>query len=203
MPITIRKNSLFAVALLAALSSCQDSGKWMDRLDADPLHARADATRRAAGCANMALELGRSLPVPEHGGTSLAVLYYPSKSEPGRSIVLTPTVKAVFALEGAAGERCAALPKSPSKELGAAAPDGLSMTAYYRDQLAVYQALPATAALYGKGGTPDAEGLKSLKSFAASFQAVAEPGLRGDYYRLNPEFWEWLRSAAGSSLPKA
>lgn len=200
--ITIKQNKLFAVALLAALSSCQDSGKWMDRLDADPLHARADATRRAPGCANLALELGRSLPVPERGGTSLAVLFYPAKTEPGRSVVLTPTVKAVFTPEASAGDHCAALPKAPLKELGAATPDGLSMTAYYRAQLAVYQALPATAALYAKGGTPDAEGLKSLKAFAEGFLSVAEPGLRAEYYRLNPEFWEWLRTAAGSSLPK-
>jgi hypothetical protein len=32
---------------------------------------------------------------------------------------------------------------------------------------------------------------------------MAEPALLPDYYRLNPEFWEWVRAAAGRSIPKA
>lgn len=201
----MKRNRLLAAATLAAgLVACKGSGYWMDRLDDNPARRRADEVRRGAACAKVIpIEHGRSLPVPVpvHGASRLAVLFYPAASEPGHSSVLSPSAKAEFSLDGPEADRCAKLDGGGARALGAGAPEGLSMAAYYRAQLAIYESLPRTAALYARGGDPGAEGRKSLQAYANGFLKAAEPGLRAEYYRLNPGFWEWLRKETGRSLP--
>ena len=41
------------------------------------------------------------------------------------------------------------------------------------------------------------------KRYLALFETMAEPPFLGDYYRLNPAFWEWIRTTTGKSIPKA
>lgn len=50
---------------------------------------------------------------------------------------------------------------------------------------------------------PTKEDAAAARDYLALFETLAEPPLLAEYYRLNPRFWEWVRVAAGRSIPKA
>jgi hypothetical protein len=193
------------VAAAAALAACRGESYWVDKLQADPLYRRAEQLRDAPTCsASVPIEFGRTFPVPLPGPDGrFEVLFYPSISSPGKSVIMGPRFVGTFARSGGT-DACAALPaeKGAPSPLGAAVPEGLSMKAYYRSEAVLFASLDKAAALYAKGGSPDDAGRKDLVDFVDAFTAASEPGLRPDYYRVNPEFWEWLRKEAGRSIPK-
>jgi hypothetical protein len=196
-----RASLLLGLALAAA---CRGTDYWVDKVQADPLYRRAEALRRAPACAALVpMEFGRTFPVPARGaGESFTVLFYPLDAEPGRAAVLTPVFTGRFARAAGGPDDCARLPAAgPERDLGPAVPAGLSVTAYYRAEARLFSALDRAATLYFSG--PAAAGDKAaLADFANAFETLAEPGLLADYYRENPDFWEWLRREGGRSIPK-
>jgi len=194
-----------AVPILAAglLAACGGSVDWVERLQADPLYQRAEKVRESASCASLVpMEFGRSLPVPvREGNGGFKVLFYPLVSSPSKAEVLTPAVEAVFA-RSPGTDRCARIGSGTPKPLGPAVPAGLSMRGYYRAQTRLFSSLDRAAALYLEEGSPAASDKAVLADFLDAFQSLAEPGLLPDYYRLNPDFWEWLRREIGRSILK-
>jgi hypothetical protein len=64
----------------------------------------------------------------------------------------------------------------------------------------LYAAAERAGALYAAGRPLEPQELAQLKSFVDLFSLLAEPPFLGDYYRLNPGFWKWLKRQ-GLALP--
>lgn len=189
-----------ALLAAAALAACAKTD-WSAKLQADPLLQRADALRASATCgALVPMEFGWTIPVPARDG-GYKVLFYPLSSSPGRSEAFSPVVEGV--LPPAGEGTCAKIAGAKPESRGPAVPPALAGAEYDRRQAAVYGALEAVAGAYRRGGASSPDEKKVLAEFAESFASVAEPGLLPDYYRANPDFWEWLRREAGRSIPKA
>lgn len=192
----------FAAAALAA--ACGGADAWVDKLQADPLYRRAEQLRLNAPCSALVpMEFGQTFPVPARGGKRYSVLYYPVSAQPGKSEAMSPVYSGDFARGAGEPDRCAKLGADKPHSVGAPVPAGLSQKAYYKAAVALYASLDKAAALYGTGGTVADADKKTLADFADAFSTLAEPGLLPDYYRQNPDFWEWLRREAGRSIPKA
>lgn len=202
----IKRGALLALASVAALAACKGSVDWVAKLQADPLYQRAEKLRDAPSCSKtVPMEFGRSFPVPLPGlDGKFQVLYYPTVTSPGKSEVMSPRFAGTFTRGDAAADACSALPAElgrPSSH-GPAVPAGVSMKEYYRAEATLFASLDKASALYAKGGAPSAEDKKALGDFMEAFTTLAEPGLKADYYRVNPDFWEWLRREGGRSLSK-
>ena len=198
MPVRRLAALLLAGGLLAA---CKDSGDEADRLQADPLYQRVEKVRESASCAVLVpMEFGRSLPVPAREG-GFKLLFYPLVTAPGKAEVLSPAFEAAFARPGGE-DLCARIGSGKPRSLGQAVPAGLSQKDYYRAEMRLFSALGRTAELYLKGGALAAADKQAPADFLDAFQTLAEPGLLPDYYRLSPDFWEWLRRETGRSIAK-
>ncbi len=199
----ISPRALAALAFAAATCACgRPHEDWVGRLQANDLYRRADAVRESPSCSKvLPTESGRTLPVPERAG-GYAVLFYPVSVSPDRSDVSTPRYRAVFAPAATpAGDRCEPFNNGASRMLGPAVPPGVSNEDYYRAEARVFESLPRVSALYGAGAVAPAD-RPTLTKFFDAFTTIAEPGLAAYYYRLNPDFWEWLRTSGSHSLPK-
>lgn len=202
-PSRLRRAACLA-ALAALAAACGGADAWIDKLQADPLYRRAEKLRLNAPCSALVpMEFGQTLPVPARGGQRYSVLYYPVSVSPGKSEAMSPVYSGDFARGAGEPDRCEKLGGGPPHSVGAPVPAGLSQKAYYKAAVTVYAGLDKAAALYGAGGTVADADKKALADFADAFTALAEPGLKADYYRQNPDFWEWLRREAGRSIPKA
>ncbi|MBI5597141.1 MAG: hypothetical protein HY928_13690 [Elusimicrobia bacterium] len=198
---------LRAAALLSVmLAGCRGADYWLERLESDPAYRSAAQVRRGAGCKGLVpIEFGATFPVPARDGENrFKVLFYPTDNAPGMSRVMAPAVEGSFSLDSPDKARCLALkPSSATKSLGPAVPPGTSNEAFYRSAFTLYSLLSRVEQLYSGGGQLGAADEQSLRDFAGAFLALAEPGLLEHYYRVNPDFWEWLRKNAGRSLPPA
>ena len=194
--------ALASIAMLMA--ACKGSDYWLDKLQADPLYRRAEEVRQSESCAKLvAMEFGQTFPVPlSDGAQRFKVLFYPLVLSPGKTEALTPVVEGSFERGASGQDRCASVGAGAPQLAGAPVPAGLSMTAYYRAEVRLFSSLDRVAAAYFKGGTPTAPGKLAAADFAEAFLTLAEPGLLPYYYRLNPDFWEWLRRQAGRSIAK-
>lgn len=194
----------FALALAAAvLSACRGSGEWIDKLQAEPLYLRARAARDRGTCAALVpMEFGRTFPVPAKDGASFKTLYYPVTDPSGKAEIGTPVYEGRFARAASASDGCARIGAAAPRPLGPAVPPGLSRKGYDRAAAVLYASLDRAAALYARGGAPAGADKQALTDYLDAFQTIAEPGLLPDYYRLNPDFWEWLRRETGRSIPK-
>lgn len=142
-------------------------------------------------------------PVPAEGGqTRYAVFFYPLGGDPESGPKLgAPAARALFDAKAGTVQSCEHMPARPDPAPGPRWPkaaDGLDMKGFDARSDALYAATEKAAAAYA---ARDAAG-PAAKDFWAAFDALAEPAFRDEYYRLNPAFWEWLRSAAGQSLLK-
>jgi hypothetical protein len=194
--------ALAAAAVFAA--ACKGTDYWTARLKSDPLYRRSEKVRDSASCsALIPMEFGRSFPVPVRDGRPrFEVLFYPLIVSPGKSEAMTPVFEAHFARDTAEADVCASRPAAAPRSLGAPVPAGLSMKAYYGADAALYASLDKTAELYFAGGAKTPADKAILGDFVGAFTTLAEPGLLPDYYRVNPDFWEWLRRETGRSIPK-
>lgn len=184
------------------LAGCGGGGfdASLRRLQTDALYKAAEAVSFAPGC-EAASGLGRSLPVPARVG-GYAVLLYPALISPSKSEALTPQYRADFGGDGPnAAARCVKIASGAALSLGPAVPPGVSNRDYYAAEASLFAALPNISERYRRG-PPAAADRTDASAYFNAFQRIAEPGLAPYYYRLNPEFWEWLRAAGGRSLAK-
>ena len=85
---------------------------------------------------------------------------------------------------------------------GTAEADKLEMDAFDAKAAQLLELTEAVGAAYAARHPATAAETEIAKRYFALFEVMAEPPYRADYYRLNPMFWEWIRSTAGRSLPK-
>jgi hypothetical protein len=196
-----------AAALVAAAglcAACRGADYWTARLKSEALYRRAEEVRAGPSCSRMVpAEFGASVPVPIRDSQArFAVLYYPLFVSPGGSEAMAPAFEARFALDAPAGDVCRPLPGGGGRSMGKLVSAGLSMKAYYKADATLFESLDKTAALYFAGRPATAADKPFLGDFVDAFMTLAEPGLLPEYYRANPDFWEWLRREAGRSIPK-
>lgn len=152
----------------------------------------------------VALEWSYGFPVPDEVAGRFHVFFYPvTGAPPAEPKVFSPAAEALFDVAGQT-QSCGALAGSPRELRGPrwpAAVEGLDMRGFTARSEALLAKTESLGTLYAvKKDSPEAKA--AARDFFAAFDALAEPALRADYYRLNPVFWEWLRGAAGRSLVK-
>jgi hypothetical protein len=190
--------------LLAAVgaAACKGSSYWSDQVQADPLYKLSGNVRTGPACSKLVpMEFGQTIPVPQKDGT-FKILFYPTMTSPGKSEVMPPQYAGTFTPDPDR-DACAKLPAEAAVSRGPAVRDGVSQTAYYREETKLYASLGKAAALYAKAAPLTDGDKKTLTDFLDAFAVIGEPGLTADYYRANPDFWEWVRKEAGRSIPKA
>ncbi|MFA5138097.1 MAG: hypothetical protein WC728_02605 [Elusimicrobiota bacterium] len=202
---------IFAVlAVTAAFWGCSKPAEEPVQKSSEPaaLQVAVASLRQTAPCdKDIPLGWAASLPVPAGKDSSGAyhVLFYPVPAqEPGMS---GPGGRALVRA-GVQGESaCTRLPGTPkelSKTRWPAQAASLPAPELEERLRGVHVQTEKVALLYywGRKTAFTPKEIASLKRYVESFVGVAEPALLKDYYKLNPDFWEWLRGAAGVSIAK-
>ncbi len=179
------------------------------RASGGKLAAAVRAAHFAGPCANVvALEWPAGRPVPLDGwnGRRFKIFFYPLSGRPGTPARLSaPAAEAVVDADAGSPVECRALPGAP-KELAASrwTPEALALSddAFEAKSTELDQLTEDVAAVYAATRPPTPADVDLARRYLESFEFMAEPPLLPDYYRLNPAFWEWLRGAAGRSIPK-
>ncbi|MFH1726745.1 MAG: hypothetical protein ABII00_19220 [Elusimicrobiota bacterium] len=155
------------------------------------------------------MELPATWPVPtgQKGGSEFKVLFYPFTGTPVASpTVYAPVGEAILDLETGKPSACERWPGHGnilSKRRWPEGIQGLSVDEFDKLAARLYDATEQVAALYVTEYKPTGTGLDLMKRYLALFESLAEPDLLPYYYRMNPDFWEWLRGVLGKSIPPA
>ena len=151
------------------------------------------------------LEWAYAWPLPQADGDFL-VLFYPLTGNPatgpklyspGGAAIIKPSGEITSCLMFANEPR-----QLPHHRRWSFHFRGDSMEAFEKRACELFDATESVARLYSSGRPLDASGRAEAGRFWKDFQALAEPELLPDYYRADPDFWEWLRRASGGSIPK-
>ncbi len=178
----------------------------MDRLDATKLSRAENKLRFDSGCSHVIPEeFAHSIPIPfkikKTGEMGFKVLFYPVTTESqAPSMAASPFVEGIFSLDGSVPDHCTATTDQKVKILGRAVPSGLSMVSYYRGKSLLYENLERITPLYFADSSLAAGDIKNISAFVREFKRVSEPALWPDYYRLSPDFWNWIQKN-GQVLP--
>ncbi len=146
------------------------------------------------------------MPAEASRGRKFKIFFYPMSAGPGAPAIRAPAAEAILDLDAGKAVSCARLPGTPKELPGPRWPAALDdLSAFQQHALInkLYDRTEAVAAVYGGEGIASAADIAAAKEFARLFKLNAEPSLLPYYYRLNPAFWEWLRSIAGDSIPAA
>jgi len=178
-----------------------------------PARPLADLVRGArfdVSCRRLvAAEWPASLPVPldSASGRRFGIFFYPLPSEPRSPLhLIAPTAEAVVDAALGATVECRVATAAPRELAGPRwTPEAAALDADAFDaKVAELDALAeSVASVYAARRAPTAADADLARRYLALFELMAEPPYRADYYRLNPDFWEWLRAAAGRSIPRA
>lgn len=170
-----------------------------------PLQTAVESASSMPPCRSViAVEWAHGWPVPASDGIKrFKIFYYPLTGTPTTGPqVYTPTGEAV--LDAAAGKpiSCMELSETPRKLSGPrwpAAVEAADMRKFDQMSASLYARTESIAAAF-QAKLADK---KLAKEYLSVFQSMAEPSLLPYYYRLNPDFWEWLRKTANASIPKS
>lgn len=150
---------------------------------------------------------GWPVPLDGSGGKRFKIFFYPMSGTPDTGpTIATPAGEAVLDLDSGKPASCGVLPGYPkdlSRRRWPAAVDKLDMKGFAEREDKLLGLTEAVAAVYGAKRAPYPGDAATAKDYMDVFESMAEPDLLPYYYRLNPAFWEWLRGAAGRSIPKA
>jgi hypothetical protein len=174
------------------------------------LEAALRVAHVAGPCASVAAqEWPASRPVPLDGahGRRFKIFFYPLSGAPGSERhVATPAAEAVVDADAGAPVECGALPGVPKDLAGPRwGPEAMSMSvpAFEAKAAELDQLTEDVSAVYAARRAPTAADAELTRRYLAAFERMAEPPFLADYYRLNPAFWEWVRSVSGRSIDKA
>lgn len=148
---------------------------------------------------------GFPVPAEAPGGRRFKIFFYPMTGTPGAPKFASPAAEALLDIDMGKAASCALTPETPKELTGdrwPAALEGVGAFPHHALIEKLYDRTEAVAAVYAsKAPTP--AGVETAKDYIRLFKLNAEPPLLPYYYRLNPAFWEWLRAAAGDSIPPA
>jgi hypothetical protein len=197
------------LAVAAAFWACSKPAEKPVRRSTEPaaLQVAVALSRAAAPCdEDIPSGWAASLPVPAGKDSigSYHVLFYPVQG----SGMSGPGVQAAIRVGLQGGSVCKKLPGRPkelSKTRWPAQAASLPAPEFEQKLRSVHMQTEKVALLYywTRKSPLGPKDVARLKRYVESFVGMAEPALLKDYYRLNPDFWEWLRGAAGVSIAKA
>lgn len=174
---------------------------------AGKLAALVAESRNLGPCASIvAGEWPSGWAVPAGGGPSrFRIFFYPLKGTPPDEPRLAgPAAEAM--LDTAAGTATECRVGPPPKELSgprwSAEADKLDADAFDAKAAELHDLTEAVGEAYAARHPATPAEIEVAKRYLALFEVMAEPPFLADYYRLNPAFWEWIRSTAGRSIPK-
>jgi len=174
------------------------------------LYVRAESVRWSDSCRRIVpLEAGRSFPLPGlTGGKPLFRVFYFALADAGRprlhphtARVRPPAYMAWWAADG--GESgCAPWRPDvppPGDDTGPLlSPEAARLSAREREaeRMLLYKSLEKAAVHYFADRRDD-RAMAEVRDFLRRFDLLSEPGLAPYYYRLAPNFWDWIeRSGA-------
>jgi hypothetical protein len=149
---------------------------------------------------------GRPVPLDAGNGRRFKVFFYPLSGSPGTAPRLaTPAAEAIIDVDAGASVECRVLPglprtvEAPRWTLEA---QGLGLAAFDAKVAELDGLTEEASAAFAARRSPTPADAELARRYLASFEILAEPPFLANYYRLNPSFWEWVRVAAGRSIPK-
>jgi hypothetical protein len=174
----------------------------------------AEAVRQARNLGNCAAIVpqewpaGWPVPSPAPGGARFNLFFYPLGGTPDEGPRMSEPA-ADAALDLSAGPTASCRTRTGTrKELKGArwteAAERLDSDAFDAQAERLYALTEAAGAAFAAGRSqPSAADAAAAREYFTLFETLAEPPLLAEYYRLNPRFWEWVRIAAGRSIPKS
>lgn len=153
------------------------------------------------------MEWPASLPVPSAGGAGeYRVFFYPLGEPESLGFVNAPLGEAVIKPETGGAASCRRL-EGELRGLGSRrwpeAVDEMEPDELERRLGGLYASTEKAARLYAAKAPLKPEDRKVLGDYSRRFLELAEPPLRPYYYRLNPDFWDWLGAQGLPTLPRA
>lgn len=211
------RNSISVFTALVLLSGClgQTPGKEPDLSFSGPFEKVVSLVRALPPCDTViGMSWGQTFPVPvdDGQGTRVRVYFYPITGKGGQANqIYNPVAEAVVEIEKGAAVVCGDVSFTPKKVGDIPAPDPNrkpeALFSLVKKQQELYRRTEAVIPAYYARKTREASPAdKALASaFLESFEGVVKPerGLLPYYYQANPDFWEWIRKAAGRSIPAA
>lgn len=197
----MRYISILALAA-AALAAC--SREEVPLAPPTTLQTVVEAAAGAPTCrAVISVDWAHGWPIPAAEGTGrYKIFFYPVTGNPESGPkVHTPTGEALLDTAGGKPVSCAALTEEPRELPGPRWPralNGADMKEFERLSAGLYGRTEAIAAIYFAKSADKA----LAEGYVSVFESMAEPSLLAHYYKLNPDFWEWLRRTSGRSIPK-
>ncbi len=201
------------ILTLLIVAGCQSRPKF--KMPEEPKEPGSDRLNKATESAYMqppcnsvvANEWGHMWPVPLAGKQSrFSLLYYPVIGGFGKPWeIYSPSGKAVIDLDAGGPVSCSLLDGRGPMVSQRLYPDTTKLHGQeFRAHLfRLFDRTERVAALYRSGNKLAQADLALLNEYFDLFEQMSEPDFKAEYYRQNPDFWEWLRQAIGKSLPKS
>lgn len=201
-----RPLSLAALLLLA--SACRRPAQTPA---AGRLAETVRQARNLGSCASIVPQewpAGWPVPSPVPGGGRFSLFFYPLAGGPDEGPRMSePAADASLDLSAGISAACKRRPGTPKEIKGArwtAAAEKLDTDAFDARAERLYALTEAAGAAFAANRpSPTRDDAAAAREYLELFELLAEPPLLPEYYRLNPRFWEWVRQAAGRSIPKA
>ena len=199
--------SRFSLALVLLVAACGRKDAAAPAASAGKLAALVAQARNLGPCRSIiAGEWPSSWAVPAGGGAQrFKIFFYPLKgSPPAEPRLASPAAEALLDAAAGTAEACRIGP-SPRDVSGArwtVEADKFDADAFDAKAAELHDLTEMVSAAYAARHPATAAETDIAKRYFALFEVMAEPPYRADYYRLNPAFWEWIRSTAGRSLSK-
>jgi hypothetical protein len=151
-------------------------------------------------------EWPHSLPIPTGapGGTEFKIFFYPLGKPGTPEFVDAPLGEAVLRSDGSVFI-CNRLPGEKKGLASARWPrsaDDLTFEDFLASQDRLYATTEKVAVLYSAKVPLTQEDKNTLQEYGRQFSSLAEPALLPYYYRLNPDFWDWLAKSGVPALSK-
>ena len=202
----MRRALLPAAILLLVLCACSRRKPGQLSLK---LREAVRAAKDIPPCASIIpVEWPATWPVPTGGklGREFKVLFYPMALREGGREIDAPLGEALLDADAAAGAAsCRRLPGEAerlSEQRWPAALSGVGMDEFESRADRLDSWTEDVAALYAAKKPLSVEQAAKVKAYGRAFREMAEPALLEYYYRMNPDFWDWLKAAGAATVPK-
>lgn len=187
---------LLAALSLLGLAACQraaDPNKPV-KLEEDLRLAKTSKACEAI----IPMEAPPSWPVPTGQPQEFKIFFIPWLGSPDKFELKSPLGEAV--LSKGAVSSCALLPGTPKVLGNRRWPEGLAQLgsdAFAAKARRFYAATEEVGALYSAKQPLSSPQAQTVKAYGRAFLEMAEPDLLPFYRALDPQFWQWVKSAGG------
>ncbi len=149
-----------------------------------------------------------AFPIPSNapGGRKFKLFFYMIEGNPGsQPKVYSPGAEAELDADTGIPTYCSPWPTPAVYLPGRRWPEatkGMGVWKLEKAHAKLFDRTEMVGEIYAAKRPSNSKDAAAAKDFLDLFEKCAEPLLLPYYYDLNPDFWEWLRTAAGRSIPK-